>query len=67
MIMYTREMIVALRKKLGLSVIQFAEKLGVDRQSVYDWQNGKCHPRFETLEKMNELASEAGIRMVRAG
>ena len=36
----TNTKLAALRKKTGLSMIQFAKRLGVDRTTVYRWETG---------------------------
>lgn len=43
---------------MGLSVIAFAELFGVDRDVVYLWEKGRCHPRYKTLVEMNRLRNE---------
>lgn len=42
-----------LRKKLGLSQEELAEKINVSRQSVAKWENGETLP---DVQKCNELA-----------
>ncbi len=54
--MYTPEQIRAIRLALGLTVAQFAEKLGVDRNAVYLWEAGKRHPVYRRMVEINELA-----------
>ena len=63
--LFTPPMIVELRKKLGLSVIEFAKAMGVHRQTVYEWQRGETHPTFAKLEEMNQLAERA--KLVKVG
>ncbi len=43
-----------IRKGLGLSIGEFAEKLEISRQSVYDMESGGCEkrPNIKTLEKI---------------
>ncbi len=41
---------IALRKKAGLSQEQFAERIGVSRQTVSNWERGMANPDVEMLE-----------------
>lgn len=59
MIMYTPQAIAKLRKRLEMSVIQFAERLGVNRATVYYWESGHSHPRYAEMLALNKLAEEA--------
>ena len=47
--------IVALRKKHGLSQEQFAEKIGVTRQAVSNWECRIATPDVETLDLIAKL------------
>lgn len=47
--------IVALRKKYGLSQEQVAEKIGVSRQAVSNWERGTAVPNIETLDLIAKL------------
>ena len=47
--------IVALRKKHGLSQEQFAEKIGVTRQAVSNWERRIATPDVETLDLIAKL------------
>ena len=44
-----------LRKRRGLTQEQFAEALGVTRQSVSKWESGQSYPEMEKLLQMCEL------------
>ena len=37
------------------SVKKIAESLGVSRQTVYNWKNGKNFPTPENMKKLEEL------------
>lgn len=53
--METKEMILALRTKHGLSQEELAEKLFVTRQAVSRWENGETVPNTETLKLLSKL------------
>jgi transcriptional regulator with XRE-family HTH domain len=59
--MLTGKTIRALRLKLGMTGIELANKLGVTENAVRRWEMEDRHPRWETMEKLNELADKAGI------
>ena len=44
-----------LRKRKGLTQEQFAEALGVTRQSVSKWESGQSYPEMEKLVQMCDL------------
>ena len=44
--MDTKDMILELRTKMGLSQDELAEKVFVTRQAVSRWENGRAHPDF---------------------
>lgn len=48
-------LIVALRKRLDLSGIQFGKILGVDKHTVYKWESGKSKPMNEHKAKIVAL------------
>ena len=62
MVMYSPDAIKKLRKRLGLTVAQFAERVGVVRQTVYFWEKGHSHPRYKELMAINELAESASVK-----
>lgn len=41
-----------LRLQHGFSQEELAEKIGIKRNSYSDWENGKCKPNYEKLEKI---------------
>ena len=53
--METKDIIVGLRKKKGLSQDELAEKLMVTRQAVSRWENGVTVPNTETLKLLSNL------------
>ena len=53
--METREVIIKLREKSGMSQDELAEKLFVTRQAVSRWETGKTTPDIDTLKKLSTL------------
>ena len=56
--METKDIILALRSKKGLSQEELAEKIYVTRQAVSRWENGETIPNTETLKL---LSREFGV------
>ena len=53
--MQTQDVIMQLRKKMGLSQSELAEKLFVTRQAVSRWENGDTRPDTNTLKQLSML------------
>ena len=53
--METKDIIVELRTKKGLSQESLAEKVFVTRQAVSRWENGETVPNTETLKLLSKL------------
>ena len=53
--METKDVILALRTKKGLSQDALAEKVFVTRQAVSRWENGETIPNTETLKLLSRL------------
>ena len=53
--METREIILELRNRAGLSQEALAEKVLVTRQAVSRWENGETIPNSETLKLLSKL------------
>ena len=51
-----------LREKAKLTVEEFAEKLGVTGQCVYDWEIGRSQPKISDLPK---IAKAFGMKRLR--
>lgn len=54
--LYSPKQIRALRQSLDLTVVQFAKKLGVVKESIYNWERGTSHPTYGMMVKLNALA-----------
>lgn len=53
--METKDVILSLRTKAGLSQDELAEKLFVTRQAVSRWETGETVPNTETLKLLSKL------------
>lgn len=53
--MKTKDVILSLRTKAGLSQDELAEKLFVTRQAVSRWEMGETVPNTETLKLLSKL------------
>lgn len=53
--METKDLILELRNKAGLSQDELAEKVYVTRQAVSRWENGDTTPNTETLKLLSKL------------
>ena len=52
--MDTRDVLLQLRTKKGLSQEQLAEKVFVTRQAVSRWETGKCMPDYSIIQRLCE-------------
>ena len=53
--MQTKDIILELRNKAGLSQDELAEKIFVTRQAISRWENGETTPNTETLKLLSKL------------
>ena len=53
----TGKRILAMRKKMGLSQVQFSVLAGVSLPSIVNWEGGKSEPRSAQKEKLAEIRS----------
>ena len=53
--METKDIILDLRTKKGLSQDELAEKVFVTRQAVSRWENGETIPNTETIKLLSEI------------
>lgn len=54
-LMNTKDIILELRTKTGLSQEELAEKVFVTRQAVSRWENGETTPNTETLKMLSKV------------
>lgn len=52
--METKDIILELRTRMGLSQDELAEKVMVTRQAVSRWENGETVPNTETLKLLSK-------------
>ena len=45
-----------LRNALGLTQLTMAKKVGVNKMTIWKWENGKTSPSYLAIEKLNALA-----------
>jgi transcriptional regulator with XRE-family HTH domain len=43
------------RTRRGLSAAKFADEVGVSQMAVWNWENGKTHPRAEALARIAKV------------
>lgn len=54
--------LLAFRKSLGLSRIDFAAKAGVSSGSIFLWESGRAVPRGNSLDKLKKLMAKGSPR-----
>lgn len=58
-ILWQQDAIKALRNHMGLTQAQFAQKLGVRRQTVSEWENGAYDPDRSTTKFLELIAEQS--------
>lgn len=56
-----QKMTISLRKKLVLSQMEMADKLGVSFASINRWETGKNEPTIKAKRKLISLCKKNGI------
>ena len=54
----------SLREALGLTQQQFGERIGVDKMTVWRWEQGRVGPNPEAVKAIEALRREAGRKGV---
>ncbi|MEL7039454.1 MAG: helix-turn-helix transcriptional regulator [Cyanobacteria bacterium J06592_8] len=60
-ILWNAELIKALRRYMGLTQAEFAERLGVRQQTVSEWENGVYSPTRSTSKHLDLVAQTTGF------
>ncbi len=61
-VVWQQDAIKALRKHMSLTQAQFAEELGVRRQTVSEWENGVYAPDRSTTKFLELIAKQANFQ-----
>lgn len=61
-VLWNAELIKALRQHMGLSQVEFAQKLGVRQQTISDWETNVYDPRLATSKYLTLVAEQAGFQ-----
>lgn len=48
--------IAACRANANMNQVEFAQKIGVDRSTVANWETGKTEPNVTQLRKISEIS-----------
>lgn len=54
-------LVVAMRKRLGMTQLEFARVLGVSFVTVNRWENGRSKPSRLALRRLQEVALDRGL------
>ena len=60
-VVWTGEMIRALRQRLGLSQMELADELGMRQQTISEWENSVYMPRRSSSKLLTYFAERAGF------
>ncbi len=60
-VLWNAELIKALRRHMGLTQAEFAQKLGVYQQTVSQWEKGAYEPTLATSKYLTLIAEQAGF------
>lgn len=55
------ELVKALRRHMGMSQVEFAQKLGVRQQTISDWETSTYDPRRSMAKYLMMVAEQAGF------
>ncbi|MFP4124151.1 MAG: helix-turn-helix domain-containing protein [Coleofasciculus sp.] len=60
-VLWNAELIKALRRHMGLTQAEFAQRLGVYQQTVSQWENSAYEPTLATSKYLTLIAQQAGF------
>jgi DNA-binding XRE family transcriptional regulator len=66
-VLWNGELIKALRLHMGLTQVEFAERLGVYQQTVSQWENSAYQPTLATSKYLTLVADQAGFKYIERG
>lgn len=52
-----------LRRRLGLTQVEFGRRLGVDQACISDWERGRCEPTPERMAKLASAFEREGLHL----
>lgn len=61
-VLWNAELIKALRRHMGLTQAEFAERLGVYQQTVSQWENSAYEPTLATSKYLTLIAQQSGFK-----
>ena len=63
-VLWNAELIKALRRHMGLTQAEFAERLGVRQATVSQWENKAYEPTLATSKYLTLIAEQAGFQVI---
>jgi DNA-binding transcriptional regulator YiaG len=63
--MLTSDDIKEIRKAMGLTPTEFAARFGVSASTVCLWEQGKTHPRWKKMLKLNAMREKLNGQVAR--
>ncbi len=63
-VLWNGALIKALRRHMGMTQAEFAEKLGVYQQTVSQWEKGAYEPTLATSKYLTLVAQQAGFKAI---
>ncbi|MEQ9368083.1 MAG: helix-turn-helix transcriptional regulator [Coleofasciculus chthonoplastes F3-SA18-01] len=63
-VLWNAQLIKALRRYMGLTQAEFAQKLGVRQATVSQWENSAYEPTLATSKYLSLIAEQAGFHVI---
>jgi DNA-binding transcriptional regulator YiaG len=63
-VLWNSELIKALRRHMGLTQAEFAQRLGVRQATVSQWENNAYEPTLATSKYLTLIARQAGFPVI---